>query len=262
MVGNDSADFLHRISTNDFRKFSKDTIQPTILITEKGRMLDVVFVLHCGEYFLLFTSPNNENNVIQWLQKFIIMEDIQLEIFKEKKYSYLIFENTIKEKTSPTAKTFSLNYYGISSTLLISDNNIELPYHQFDENEFEYFRIQNGIPAIHKEISEHYNPLELNLWNYISFKKGCYIGQEVIARLDTYDKIQRRLCTFKISENLEKEKQYTIIQENEEVGTLTSNSSVVGLGLIKTKFAETEKIFLLKENNISLKLEKNFQEKK
>ena len=35
--------------------------------------------------------------------------------------------------------------------------------------------------------------MELNLIHLIDFEKGCYIGQEVIARLDTYDKVQKKL---------------------------------------------------------------------
>ena len=54
-------------------------------------------------------------------------------------------------------------------------------------------RIEAGIPGPEAELNDRVNPLEAGLEEFVSFTKGCYVGQEVIARLDTYDKVQRRL---------------------------------------------------------------------
>jgi aminomethyltransferase len=54
-------------------------------------------------------------------------------------------------------------------------------------------RVRAGLPAFGFEIDGRSNPLELGLRPLIDFGKGCYIGQEVVARLDTYGKQQRRL---------------------------------------------------------------------
>ena len=54
-------------------------------------------------------------------------------------------------------------------------------------------RIQRGIPPTRTSSPKDYNPLEAGLWEFISFNMGCYIGQEVVARLNAYDKIQRHL---------------------------------------------------------------------
>ena len=53
--------------------------------------------------------------------------------------------------------------------------------------------MEQGVPAPGRELSEDYNPLEAGLLKHISFNKGCYIGQEVIARLDTYKKVSKYL---------------------------------------------------------------------
>jgi folate-binding protein YgfZ len=58
---------------------------------------------------------------------------------------------------------------------------------------YEMLRIHRGQPAVGKEITEEYNPHEVGLQPFINFEKGCYIGQEVIARLDSYQKVQRQL---------------------------------------------------------------------
>ena len=62
-----------------------------------------------------------------------------------------------------------------------------------DERNFEHFRIDKLIPGSDREYGEHANPIEAGLLPLIDFDKGCYVGQEVIARLDAYDKVQRNV---------------------------------------------------------------------
>ncbi|MCB0216188.1 MAG: hypothetical protein KDH92_06105 [Chloroflexi bacterium] len=57
-------------------------------------------------------------------------------------------------------------------------------------------RIQAGLPAWGHEIDGRANPLELGLLELVDFDKGCYVGQEVVARLANYEKVQRRLVRF------------------------------------------------------------------
>ena len=57
----------------------------------------------------------------------------------------------------------------------------------------EAVRIWRGVPAHGAELTEERNPLEAGLVRFVSFNKACYIGQEVVARLNAYDKVQRSL---------------------------------------------------------------------
>jgi folate-binding protein YgfZ len=61
------------------------------------------------------------------------------------------------------------------------------------EDELKLMRIGAGLPAWGHELSDAVTPLEVNLLPAVSFDKGCYVGQEVIARQTNYDKITRRL---------------------------------------------------------------------
>jgi len=55
------------------------------------------------------------------------------------------------------------------------------------------WRVLEGLPENGFELTEDHNPLEAGLWDAVSFTKGCYVGQEVVARLNTYDKVARDL---------------------------------------------------------------------
>ena len=54
-------------------------------------------------------------------------------------------------------------------------------------------RILLGLPADGHELTEDHNPLEAGLRDAVSFDKGCYVGQEVVARLQNYDKVARSI---------------------------------------------------------------------
>jgi folate-binding protein YgfZ len=59
--------------------------------------------------------------------------------------------------------------------------------------EQEHWRIQLGLPAAPGELNEDHNPFELGLAGRVSLSKGCYVGQETLARLATYDGVKQQL---------------------------------------------------------------------
>ena len=73
--------------------------------------------------------------------------------------------------------------------------------------------------------------------DHISFNKGCYIGQEVVARLNTYDKVQRKLVKLSWDGLLEGNE---IFSGGKVVGVITSNLEGVGLGFVRNNFANLE----------------------
>jgi folate-binding protein YgfZ len=63
---------------------------------------------------------------------------------------------------------------------------------------YEVRRVELGLPGPARELTEDYTPLETNLDAAISDSKGCYTGQEIIARQVTYDKITKRMAGLKL----------------------------------------------------------------
>ena len=96
-------------------------------------------------------------------------------------------------------------------------------FNMVGEKAFNIYRIERGLPVALNELNDEYNPLETGLDDLIDFDKGCYIGQEVIARLQTYNKVQKKLVGLKFSDPLEFNNGAIVIEDNgEEVGKLTS----------------------------------------
>jgi folate-binding protein YgfZ len=87
------------------------------------------------------------------------------------------------------------------------------------------------------ELTEDYNPLEAGLWQTVSFNKGCYIGQETIARLNTYNGVKQQLWGIRLEAEVPVGS--PILLAEQKVGVLTSLAEtplgIHGLGYIKTK---------------------------
>ena len=90
-----------------------------------------------------------------------------------------------------------------------------------NDDKFNNYRIVNNLAGYPTEINENYNPLEAGLKKYINFSKGCYIGQEVIARLDTYSKVKNRLVLIKSDTEVDSE----LINKDKHIGNITSYTS-------------------------------------
>jgi folate-binding protein YgfZ len=102
---------------------------------------------------------------------------------------------------------------------------------------WEQLRIEQGRPTPDHELTDDYNPLEAGLWQTISFDKGCYIGQETIARLNTYKGVKQQLWGVRLSAPAEPGSVITV--EGDKVGKLTSftetDQGPFGLAYIRTK---------------------------
>ena len=108
----------------------------------------------------------------------------------------------------------------------------------------EVARVRSGIPAAGTELTDSYNPLEAGLRSAVSFDKGCYIGQEVVARLNTYDKVSRRLVGMVIpADALTVAGETPLYRGDKQAGVITSVAGLKGvetvaLGYTKTRIAD------------------------
>ena len=110
-------------------------------------------------------------------------------------------------------------------------------------DEWETLRVQSGGPAFGSEMGEPYNPLEAGLIGAIDFTKGCYIGQEVIARLDSYHRVQKYMAVLRFSDDGDATVGASLAHEGRTAGEVTSlyrtpGGELRGLGYVRTAAAE------------------------
>jgi folate-binding protein YgfZ len=296
--GKDAIDLLHRMSTNDMKPLEEAKSQAvlTVLTNEKGRFVDVLKVVRDSKGdVLLITSKGLEETVIRWLDKFTIMEDARFEPATEKIAQFLIcgpnamaiLSQYASQNLSEAIRTcvYDLQIESIPATLvkapslagnawfiLTSADTAPSVWSKLeadvltqegaimDSEFFEVLRIENGTPIAPNEINDKHNPLELALASEaVNFTKGCYIGQEVIARLDAQGKVQRKLVGLKFSEgtphigNRISDESLIGTPLGEEIGDVTSMANSpsigsIGLGYIRAKYANPGTILFVKDS--------------
>jgi folate-binding protein YgfZ len=189
------------MSTNDIASLPENGSVRTVLVNEKGKIIDLVSLIATTESVILIGSAGKGTAVADWLNRYIIMDDVHISLRGDTvELSCLVgpgaHEAVINRERIPETVRFVREDIGsISAFTLLGDTDLgEIP--RMHEAAFETIRIEEGCPVAGKELTERYNALEAGLREFISFTKGCYIGQEVIARLDTYRKLQRVLSMF------------------------------------------------------------------
>ena len=232
LKGDDFIDLFNRLSTNNIPN-QKNLITDSIFTNENGKFIDIVSLWNSNKYTLMISHAPNHENLLNWIDKFTFEEDISISSPLKKKVISIYSANKNKDlnifgeinkneiinrKLEDIEITLSLTSFFNDHkviNLILDDDSKNIGFiesymnsqniFQMNESEFNSFRIKNMIPICGREVNNLYNPLEIGISHMIDFDKGCYIGQEVIARLDTYDKVQRKLMI------LDKKKDINII---------------------------------------------------
>jgi folate-binding protein YgfZ len=97
-------------------------------------------------------------------------------------------------------------------------------------NALEHVRIETGIPMIGKELDEQTNALDAGLYDAVHFDKGCYPGQEVMAKINNLGHPARHLVRLEADEEADLAAGLPLAADGREVGNLTSSSTWPGLG--------------------------------
>ena len=106
---------------------------------------------------------------------------------------------------------------------------------------FEVFRIESGLPLMHRDMDESNFPQECGLTGALDFQKGCYLGQETMARIDAQGHVNRHLMGFALSSPLSAGEK--VFRDSKEVGRITSSTHSLllqhpfGIGYIRREFA-------------------------
>ncbi len=289
LSGNDVLDYIHRISTNSVLQLMPYEHVNTIFTNEKGKIVDRTTLIRFPNYNLLVGGFFPEKKLIAWFERYIISEDISLEDFTDKvilleligkqteSFLSLMLDDsfkTLSEKNVIKCSVEGVSFYLLKRKeinnfnkywILFEDYKVADVYEfmmnnksfydlQFvGETAYNIYRVENGIPYAPYEIIHRVNPHEVKLLDEVNFKKGCYIGQEVIARLDTYDKVQRYMMgiLFENGEKLLSNTQDVVLfnEVKKEVGFVTTvikselYGKYAGLGFIKKDFVELGSVY-------------------
>ena len=279
ITGADALDLLNRLSTNKLNDLPVGHGAYTVVTTNKGRIIDLLFLLRLEDHLLVATSPGAHQVVADWIEFYTFVEDVAVED-QTGKSAMLGLTGPgaagLLDHVSATEATAMAPYASVAATiggievlivrtdfagspgfdLILEAKGIErLWRHLLDEGSdagimpigedaLEVLRIVQGRPGYGNELTEEFNPLEANLIEHVNFNKECYIGQEVVARLNTYDKVQKHLVGLSWEGEYDPPPESKLEAGGKRVGTLTSAATSplthrrIGLGYVRNAQAE------------------------
>lgn len=116
--------------------------------------------------------------------------------------------------------------------------------------EQEHWRLQQGRPAWPAELNEGTNPFELGLADRVSLSKGCYVGQETLARLATYDGVKQQLRRWQAASEAQPQPGAILTLAGERAGSITSvlrlpaDQGWIGLALVRRQALAASQLLL------------------
>ncbi len=287
LTGADRVRFLHNQTTNHIEALSAGKGCHTVFVTSTGRTLDLATVYALPESLLVIVSPGMAQPIYDWMDRYIFFSDkVTLTDESDQSFLFTVLGDGADEvaralgaadligqanfqhcpvDVQVAAPTEPISV-AVGSDLAIAGYTVWGPTSQSQRiwqtildagansgttAQWESLRIQQGRPMPQHELTDDDNPLEAGLWHSVSFEKGCYIGQETIARLNTYQGVKKRLWGFALagdrldaSDTSDTSDAAQIVgtalwSDGAKVGKITSvaqtDSGLLGLGYLRTK---------------------------
>jgi tRNA-modifying protein YgfZ len=210
-------------------------VREAALVTSKARVLDWLTVLRRHEAdFWVVTSPNRKQSFKTHALRYVLFrQEVTIDDVAGDDTLWGVFGPRAGETPGPRWPTRRLPGGGFL-TFGAPDDAVVC-----DTETYNVLRVEAGLAIAGAELTEDYNPWEANLDFTVSLAKGCYNGQEVIARLNTYQKVKQRLVGLKLE--CQCPARQTLTCDGKEVGFLTScldspRWGAIGLGYVRNEF--------------------------
>jgi folate-binding protein YgfZ len=274
--GADRVDFLHRMLTSDVRGLEPGRVQPSLLLTAKGKIVADLLLLRTADAFRIDAEPQAAAHLPAELEKYVIADDVSIADESERFAELSI--------VGPDAPRIVGEAVGADAAALADGALLErdvagapgvvirrdaLGVPEFDVwvaadaavSLFdalrprgakpagflarEAVRIESGVPRFGADVDADSLPAEVGLEGAISYTKGCYVGQETIARLKYQGHVNRVLVRVELDATTPPPRFTALFAaaEEREVGRLTSAAAspsaraIVGLAIVRREFS-------------------------
>lgn len=277
LTGRDRFKLLHNMSTNSFDPVPVDTGRATVLVTALARIIDLVIAFPIMDQNNDHGNDQGEESVLllthapaivrAWLARHIFWND-QVKV-QDVSTAWSILDlhgvsaAVVAEQIQPGIGAQAIygkmnlpdggfiaripSLIGADSFMLVVPSATKTDWltrlqalgtGSGTPEQHETLRVAAGMPAFGHELTEDFIPLEANLWDAVSFSKGCYIGQEILARMESRGKLAKRLVHLTLDHAITESSMIQIA--GREVGTVTSVAAVANGKFVALAYLRTE----------------------
>lgn len=246
VAGNDAAKFMQGQFTNDVNIINEETSQLNAFCNKKGRMVANFRAFeHRGNYFLSIKSNLVEQSIAH-LQNYVIRSHVAIQDVSEQMIHLGVSGKNSTEFLTPFIENINQEIDSVSHNddyIAVRVAGKQPRYEVFcslehakalwraisqqadvvDSSSWDYLNIQAGLPFIDAGTSGEFVPQMANmeLINGISFTKGCYTGQEIVARMHYLGKLKKRCYKINIDTDKKPNNGDKLFAENARAGQNT-----------------------------------------
>ena len=240
--GEDSNEFLQNLITNDINKCSEDNILYSCLLSPQGKFLSDFFIFKKDDRYLIETHSLFYEKLLKKLKMYKLRSKVDINEVNNL-HSYSVFGDLQKDQDTFIFNSDPRNE-NIGLKLIHLKNNPKILDHLNEINEEKYHQIliQNIVPLSHYDLEENKSLLLENNFenlNSISWDKGCYVGQEITARMKYRALLKKKIYSLEIKDGLPIIGQQIKDDEN-EFGKIISIKNNSVLAMLKIELAEKQ----------------------
>ena len=199
--GDDSPEFLQNLITNDINKCTKEHFLYSCLLTPQGKFISDFFIFKKNENYLIEIHSFFYENFFKKLMLYKLRSKV---FFNEitNLHSYSVFGDLQKDKNSIIYNVDPRNK-NIGTKLIYQKKNPTVldDFNEIDEKKYHEILINNLVPLSHYDLEENKSLLLENNFenlNSISWDKGCYVGQEITARMKYRALLKKKIYSLKV----------------------------------------------------------------
>jgi folate-binding protein YgfZ len=275
--GSEAVMFLNGLITNDMKTLAVNSWMAAIFPNVQGRLLAAVRIIHREDGFLIDTESPTLETVAKLLERFTLAGDFRVNNLTSETAMLSIqgpnAAAVIRQAFGETAATLARDQVATAQLDHGSDVTVIRATHtgedgfdlfvkandaakllemirdagaqSFGSEVAETLRIEAGIPRFGIDMDETRVVTETNLDDAVSFTKGCYIGQEIIARIKYRGHVAKKLTGVLVEHDGALEGSSKILSaDDKEIGSITSSAvsprlkQTIALGYVKYDYLE------------------------
>lgn len=273
LEGGDRLALLQRMTTNDVAALQPGQGCPTLFTNPNGRVIDRVMVYNRGEDVLALAEPGRGDPLRAYLSRNIFFNDnVRLRdlgaetrmLAVQGPHADAVLDAVVPTSASAAAlsgqsaaiagvEVFIGRIKAVSElawVIIAPNEGAPAVYRALAEAgarpagslTYNVLRIAAGRPGVGRELSADYIPLEIGLWDEVSFTKGCYTGQEILARMESRRRLAKTIVQLRLDAAIDAPAPL-FAESGRQVGTLTSSVSApdgihYGIGVVNLMAAQ------------------------
>lgn len=220
--GEDAGELLQGQMTQDIRKLEDEKIHITSFCNVQGRVIASAFIQGRNDRYDLILSSEIIDDLENHLKRYVLRSKVVIEQSIEKTFG------SYKSDVNEDSKEYGSLKNDPERVLILSTQAPKSIDNFISSEEWIRCDIENKIAIIDKESSENFIPqmLNLDILDAVSFSKGCYTGQEVVARVQHRGKVKKRMYKINIKETDSVDPHTQIMAQKKSVGNIVLSKKI------------------------------------